>query len=683
VYPDNRPGESNLAVRLIFSWYTSEHCLGAARVNEVPTSHALIRFGVFELDPESRELLKQGLKVRLQEQPFQILQILLERPGRVVTREELQRRIWPSDTFVDFDRGLYNAIKKLREALGDSAESPRFIETLSRRGYRFIAAVEGNRDAAAVPNRSLETPVIAAAPGRNLLHRIAAGLIGAILLATLLGGAKLWRRFSGASATPPIRSIAVLPLQNLSGDPNQEYFSDALTDGLITDLAQTGSGRVISRTSSMRYKQTRKSLLEIARELNVEGIVEGTVQRSGNRVRITAQLIETSTDNHLWANTYEGQLGDTLELEKHVAEDIADQVLAHVAARNQSSSSTPSRVVDSRALEEYLQGTYNLNRFSRGSGDEELKLAAEHFQRATEIDQNFALAYVGLANAHRLTIRSSNDDLQITTRATQRALQLDPTLSDAWTELGDLNLSAFSWGEAEADFRRAIALNPNNAWALDELADLFDIVGKPDEGWKEYEIAQEVDPNQDHLSYALFKRREYDQAIQEVLRYLRTDPNSGYLHYDLFESYSAKGLYKEAIEELEQAWKLFGRADLAVRLGNTYAVSGYTATMWEYAKALEHLHTTKQAFMPINIAAAYTATGDRGRAFFWLEKGFQQKGHQSAGVDFEEVSVYPSLFPLHSDPRFRSLLERMGLPTAHIDAPQQSQEKTDKATVNR
>jgi TolB-like protein/DNA-binding winged helix-turn-helix (wHTH) protein len=273
-------------------------------LNDALPSHVPIRFGVFELDTESGELRKQGVKVRLQEQPFQILQVLLEHPGKIVTREELQRRIWPSDTFVDFDTGLYNAIKRLREALGDSADTPRFIETLSRRGYRFIAAVGGNGDALAqVPTLEAPKP----ARSRNLQLGIVLGLGAAILLGAVLGVtvSDFWRHRLGKSATPQIRSIAVLPLQNLSRDPEQEYFSDGMTDALITDLAQIGSLKVISRTSSMQYKETKKSLPEIARDLNVDGIVEGTVQRSGDRVRITAQLIHGVSDKHVWANSYE------------------------------------------------------------------------------------------------------------------------------------------------------------------------------------------------------------------------------------------------------------------------------------------------------------------------------------------------------------------------------------------
>jgi TolB-like protein/DNA-binding winged helix-turn-helix (wHTH) protein len=334
----------------------------SASVNEVPPSRTLVRFGVFELDADSRELRKQGLKVRLQDQPFQVLQILLERPGTVVTREELQRRIWTSDTFVDFDRGVYNAIKKLREALGDSAESPRFIETLSRRGYRFIAPVSPNGNTAS----SVEASSIVAerAPARTSRRTLQLSLAAAfgivIVLAAGISVGKIWPRFS-VGTTPQIRSIAVLPLQNLSANPAQEYFSDGMTDALITDLAQIGSLKVISRTSSLQYKQTKKSLPEIARELGVDGIVEGTVQRSGDRVRITAQLIHGPSDKHVWANSFEGDMGDVFTLEREVTQEIARQIQAKLGNPGQVTPEQP-RPTNPKAFEAYLQGNYHLQK---------------------------------------------------------------------------------------------------------------------------------------------------------------------------------------------------------------------------------------------------------------------------------------------------------------------------------
>ena len=632
--------------------------------------------GEWLVEPDLNTVSRNGEAVHLQPKVMKVLVCLAEHSGQSVSKEELLNSVW-ANTFVG-DDVLKRSISELRRVFEDDVQAPSFIQTIPKCGYRLVAPVYAasvhGKPPAAQDNRSSRAAL-------SIKHLLAIAIASFLLI---LVGADVLPRSKESSSTQSgfirIRSLAVLPLENLSADPEPAYFSDGMTDGLITDLAQMGSLKIISRTSSMQYRQTRKSLPEIARELRVDGIVEGTVQHSGNRVRITAQLIEASTDHHLWANTYEGELGDTFELEKHVAEDIADQVLVRVAARNQSPSS--SRIIDPRALEEYLQGSYNLNRFSRGSGDEELKLAADHFLRATEIDQNFALAYVGLANAHRSTIQSSNDDRQIATQSAHRALELDPNLSEAWVSLGDLKEGARNWDEALTDFRRAVALNPNNAWAHECLADILDIMGKPEEVWKEYEIAQELDPIQDHLSYAFFKRRKYDQAIQEVLRHLGNDPNDGYAHSKLFEEYSAKGLHKEAVKELQQTARLFGHPDVAATLGNAYAASGYMGAMREYAKALEHLHATKQAFIPINIAAAYTVMGNKDRAFYWLEQGYQQKGYRSGGVDFEQVGVYPPLDPLHSDPRFTNLLRRMGLPTARIDGSDVSQEKTAKASVN-
>lgn len=610
------------------------------------------------VEPNLNTVCRNGETVHLQPKVMKVLVCLAQRAGEPISKEELLNTVW-ADTFVG-DDVLKRSISELRRVFGDDVQAPSVIQTIPKRGYRLVAPVHPVSHPVTSPAAPDHQSNRAAVRKRRMLAVATASLI-----LILLGTAFVQRRRSETQVSSiRIRSLAVLPLENLSADPAQAYFSDGMTDGLITDLAQMGSLKIISRTSSMQYRQTRKSLPEIAHELNVDGIIEGTVQRSGTRVRISAQLIEASTDNHLWADTYEGELGDTFNLEKHVAQDITDQVLAHVAARNQSSSA-PSRI-DARALEEYLQGNYHLNRFSRGSGDEELKLAADHFQRATEIDRNFALAYVGLANAHSQTVRSSNDDLEIETQATQRAVELDPTLSDAWEELAGLKASAWNWGEAEADFRRAIALNLNNAMAHDCLADLLDVLGKPDEGWKEYEIAQELDPNQDHLYYALYKRHEYDRAIQGIFRALELDPNSGYSHHELFENYSAKGMYREAIEELQKTAKLFGFPGLAIKLGDAYAVSGYTGAMREYAKALEHLQATKQAFMPVNIAVAYAVIGDKDRAFYWLEEGYRYRGHSSAGVDMMEVNVYRGLDPLHSDRRFGDLLRRMNLPEVRM-----------------
>src|SRR6202171_995493 len=301
----------------------------------------ILKFALFEVDLEAGELRKSGMRQKLAGQPFEVLRLLLERPQEIVTREQLQQRIWPKDTFVDYDLALRKAITRLREVLGDSAESPRFIETIPRRGYRFIAAVNGNGSAAlsaTEPPSKVETETEPRASRRIMRIGIVLGIGAAVLLGAVLAlmPVKFRQRFSDKSTVPAIRSIAVLPLQNLSADPAQEYFSDGMTDALITDLAQISSLKVISRTSSMQYKQTKKSLPEIARDLNVDGIVEGTVQRSGDRVRITAQLIYGPSDKHVWASSYERDLRDVLAIERDLTWTTAREVRARIATPNQS-----------------------------------------------------------------------------------------------------------------------------------------------------------------------------------------------------------------------------------------------------------------------------------------------------------------------------------------------------------
>src|SRR3989441_11117751 len=283
-------------------------------------SNAVVRFGTFELHGQAGELLKDGIRIRLQEQPLQILQILLEEPGQVVTREQLRQRIWPSDTFVDFDHGINNAIKRLREALGDTAETPRYVETLPRRGYRFIGKIERE--------------------------------------------------------TPKFRSLAVLPLENLSRDPEQEYFAEGLTEALITTLAKIGELRVVSRTSAMQYKGVHKPLREIARELEVDAIVEGTVLRVEDRIRITAQLIDAPKETHLWAESYERDLRDVLALQAEVAQAIAREIRVKLTPLDQARFAEV-RAVDPDAYEAYLRGRYHWNRRNA----EGLGKAIQYFQQ--------------------------------------------------------------------------------------------------------------------------------------------------------------------------------------------------------------------------------------------------------------------------------------------------------------
>ena len=397
-----------------------------------PTHSHVLKFGVFEVDLAAGELRKSGMRQNLAGQPFEVLRILLEHPHELVTRDELRRRLWPDNTFVDCDLAIKRVMNRLRDALGDSADSPRFIETIPRQGYRFIAPVSANgvrREEAESPaedviNRGLQP--------RHRQMRFALS-VAAVIILLLLGFAISRRGGLQATATgaSQIHSLAVLPLQNLSADPAQEYFSDGMTDALITDLAQIGSVKVISRTSSMQYKQTKKSLPEIAHELNVDGIIEGTVQRSGDRVRITAQLIHGPSDKHLWARSYEEELRDVFTLQRNVASDIARQVQANLTPEQP----VHPRPIDPKVLEAYVQGNYHLRGRGHGGGDEEQRKAQGYFQQAIDADPNFAPAYIGLAESHGILSQGSSDDFVLMRRTAEKAVLLDPSSSDGWQAL--------------------------------------------------------------------------------------------------------------------------------------------------------------------------------------------------------------------------------------------------------
>jgi TolB-like protein/DNA-binding winged helix-turn-helix (wHTH) protein len=637
-------------------------------MDQAPHQSRVLKFGVFEVDLEGGELRKSGVRQKLTGQPFEVLRLLLERPQQVVTREELQKHLWPQDTFVDYDLAVKKAINRLREVLGDDAESPRFIETIPRRGYRFIAPVNANGDSAAV----VQLPVAEVQqPNRGWKLALLWGIGASALVVAALGvmsGKLFWRR-PVAGAAPEIRSLAVLPLQNLSNDPAQEYFSDGMTDALITDLAQIGSLKVISRTSSMQYKQAKKSLPEIARELNVDGIVEGTVQRSGDRVRITAQLIYAASDKHLWATSYERDVRDVFALERDIAGDVAHQVQARLPIQNQPvpPPTVPRpeqpRPVNLTALEAYFQGDYLLNRKGGGAGDEDTTKAAEYFQQAIDADPSFAPAYLGKARAYEDFYRQSSENLAIARKAAQRAVDLDPSLSDAWVELGDIHCTRdWDWRSAEQDYRRAIALNPNNAWARHELGDFLSMMGRLDEALKEYQLAQERDPTQDYLSLIIYLRGDHDHAIELVRKEIESHPNEGWSYWTLAQWLAVKGMHKESVQEMEKALTLFGFPEIAARTHRAFVTSGYQAALQEAAEQFEHLQATDKVFFPMTIAQLYAGIGDKDRAFYWLEQAYEHRDWIGGGFGLEMVRLEPMLDPLRSDPRFEDLIRRVGLP---------------------
>ncbi len=629
-----------------------------------PSRLGAIRFGAFEVDVCAGELRKQGVKIKLQEQPFQVLQILLEHPGEIVSREELRQRIWPADTFVDFDGGVNNAIKRLREALGDRAETPRYIETLPRRGYRFI----GNGTATAAPtNGSLPTAEPHAGPWasrRTMRSGILLGLGFAALLLAIVGVTpnEWWQHLRGRSASPGIRSIAVLPLQNLSGDPAQEYFADAMTEELITELSRIRALKVISRTSVMRFKKTDKPLPEIARELNVDGIVEGSVLRSGDRVRITAQLIYAPNDTNLWAETYDNDLRDVLTLQGAVAGAIAKEIKVEVTPQEQSLLKNV-RPVNRKAIDAYLDGRYHMDRageleLNNGletSSDEEARKAVASFEQAIQEDPNYVPAYLGISDALTPGYVPHPELLLKAKAALARALQLDDSLVQAHLDYAMLLMRwEWNWAEAEREYKRAIELNPNSADAHEWYANYLSDMGRAGEEHKERELAQQLDPEHNHYAdfafpdeWSLDRDREYLDA---------TDPNNGERRAVLGKNFQREGRYKEAVEQYIKTARLYGYDDHVEILQRDYARGDYKGAVRDWMKAYEVL--SKRRYLPPYWPAfLYAGLNDRDQAFAWLEKAYQE--HDWCIM---HLKAEPMWNPIRSDPRFNDLLRRVGLP---------------------
>ena len=656
-----------------------------------------IRFGVFELDLRSGELRKLGIKIKLHNQPFQVLATLLEHPGEVVTREQLRRKLWPADTFVDFDVGLNSAIKKLRDALGESAEAPRYVETLPRRGYRFIAPVEqvvpgttGCEAAEILAQRtasvaktpaSTESTAVTPSPrlpeiderrtrtvrGRYLLTLAGAG--AAVLLGMLLtlntGG--LRQRLLRASAAGRIQSIAVLPLENLSGDPAQEYFADGMTDALITDLAQVSALRVISRTSVMRYKGTKKPLPEIARELNVDAVVEGTVVRSANRVRINAQLIQALPEHHLWANAYERDVADVVALQGDVARAIATEIQIKLTPQEQTRLARVQRL-DPEVLEAYLKGRYEWNKWT----EEGLKKSIEYFEQAIQKDPNYAQAWAGLSDTYQLLGIFGFWPPEVAApkakAAALKALELDETLSDAHASLaGVLWLQERSWSAAEKELQRAIALNPNNAWAHQTQGYHLSCAARFDEAIAEMKRARELDPlssnKQQSLAATLYRAGRYDEALQQFREVPDGDVNAERRHRWMATIYERKGRQKEAMAELLTALRVAGEKDLGERVERKYVSYGFFEAkktfLWGDIREKQKRAKTgvvQRSWISYWIAADYAMLGETDKAFEWLDKAFRE------GPNLMYLKVDDNFEALRSDPRFQELARRIGLP---------------------
>jgi TolB-like protein/DNA-binding winged helix-turn-helix (wHTH) protein len=622
------------------------------------------RVGSWVVEPSLNTISSNGRTIRVEPKVMEVLVCLTQHAGEAVPKEKLLREVWP-DTFVTED-ALARCIMELRRVFEDDAREPRVIQTIAKRGYRLVAPVARINEVQVAPAELPAKVNYGELANRGRRWRIAflvGGLAALLILLAFVNRSAVRERLRGSQGVSPIHSLAVLPLQNLSADPTQEYFSEGMTDALITDLAQIDSVKVISRTSSMQYKQTNKPLKEIAQELSVDGIIEGTVQRSGNRVRITAQLIYAPSDRHLWANSYERDMRDVFALEREVTEDIARQVRAKLTTPGHGSDAQP-RPVNAEALEAYLQGNYYLTRYGRGSGDNAQTSAAEYFQKAIDADPNFALAYVGLFNSHFGLMWPTRTDGGIARKAAQRAVELAPESSEARVVSGDMKLyHDFDFSGAEAEFQRAIALSPSNANAHDRFCNFLFDMGREQEGMKECEIAQQLDPTQNHLTDALSSAGEYDRAIALAQMLLRSDPDNGWLHVILYHNYAYKGMYKEAGSEAEKMMILFGYPQAAARIHGALASQDSKAGIRQMAAETEGLMRRKQIYMPYFAASNYAYLGDNDRAFYWLEDGYKHHEVDWVGIGGPvDIKLDPSFITLRSDPRFKDLLRRVGLP---------------------
>jgi TolB-like protein/DNA-binding winged helix-turn-helix (wHTH) protein/Tfp pilus assembly protein PilF len=643
----------------------------------------ILRFGVFEVDLKACELRKHGLRLKLPEQPFQVLAVLLENPGEIVTRDELRNRLWQGDTFVDFDHGLNNAVMRLREVLGDSSENPRFVETIPRRGYRFIAPVAGSffrahattheeaenlhAPSQAAGSRLIETPVFET-PSISVQRKSSTTqvtlLSTTIVMVVVFGAVLVHYRPFGAHKTVGNKSLIVLPLENLSRDKDQEYFADGMTDDLIANLAKIRSLRVISRSTAMAYKGTRKTLSQIASELNVDAVVEGTVLRVDNRVRITAELVQISTDRHLWAETYEGQMGDILGLQNRVSAAIVNEIRINLTPEEeQRLASNPA--IAPEAYENYLKGRYYWNKRS----DENLTKAIAYFEQATRQDPHYALAYAGLSDCYAIVSAEIFGTMPAAEAAPKakaaalRALEIDPTLSEAGTSLATVKFNYdWDWNGAAEGFAKAIERNPSYATAYQRYSLYLMAMGRPQDSFDQINKARELDPLSISINFSLgwrlYMARQYDRAIQQLRNTLEMDPSYELPHLVLGLSYEQKGDFALAIPELRKAVELSHGTPLMISaLANAYARAGNKA---EAEKLLAELisESKKQYVSPYYFAVVCVGLGEPDKALDWLEKAFADR---SNGLVF--LKVEPALDDLRLNPRFVALQLKLNFPT--------------------
>jgi len=660
-------------------------------------AYSRFRFGVFEIELQTGELRRNGILIHLPPQPFKVMVLLAGRSGQLVTRDEIRQSIWGSDTFVDFEHGLNFAIKRIRDALGDDAESPRYVQTLPRRGYRFIAPVQlldpvvpgralpDDRDRkASQPGEQSETGVspkvgqVASGQGDQssvwqIFRPASAILIALSFLIVALDPADILQRslamfLNRTGPMPPrIESIAILPLENLSGDPEQEYFADGLTDTLITNLGQVLTMRVISRASVLRYKRGTTPLPEIVRELNVDAVVEGTVVRAGNKVRISVQLLDARNDHHLWAETYERNLEDVIDLERQIALAVAHEVTGRLSAGEEIRLAGTGHV-NLQAFEAYMRGRRLFaERTAEGETD-----ARGYFEEALRADPNFAPAHSGLADIYSVGW-SVKPDYPLAEQFARRAIALDPQLAEGHASLGVADLYQQKFGEARREFQTAISLNPNYALAHNFYADFWLRTGQTTEALAENTRAYELDPFSFPVNAMrgaiLWYMGRTDQAIAQFHTVESLNPDSTLSHEVLAHLDWTGGRVREAIVEEKKIAALIRDPQLARdadEVSAVYTSSGFRPALLRDLQLREKAHArTKEThiehgfYASSTIALESAVLRDREQTVNWLE----QAAHDPLGHFPEDLMCAREFDFVRSDPRFQSILRNLGLQT--------------------
>jgi TolB-like protein/DNA-binding winged helix-turn-helix (wHTH) protein/tetratricopeptide (TPR) repeat protein len=611
----------------------------------------VFHFGIFQLDLKAGELHKAGVRVKMQDQPLRVLALLVNRAGQVVTREELRQQVWPGNVYVDFDQGLNNAIKKVREALGDSADNPRFIETVARHGYRFVATVSAAPARPAGPRSPLGP--------RTLRNGILIGSVAAVLAVVIYS---VWHGSAMRAAPSPQKVIlAVLPLDNLSRDPDQEFFSDGLTEEMISQLGKLNPERltVVTRGSVAKYKRTSLSAAEIGAELRADYVVQGSVRRAPDRVRITVHLIRVPEQTDRWAESYDRELKDVLTLQDSVARTIANQI--HVALTpGQESRLATRRSVDPDAYEAYLKGRYYWNKRTADG----MQKAQVYFQQAIDKDPSFGAGYSGLADCNSgLTwhgFTSPAETLPKANAAARKAIAIDPQSAEAHASLALVLHHEWDWPGAEAEFKRALQLDPNYANAHHWYGDYLSVRGRHDEALVEAKRALELDPLNlmigTWVGLRYYLARKYEAAIEQGRNTVELDSNFAATHLLLGETYVQAGLQEKGLAELQNATSLSADNPLYLaQVGVAFASEGKKADALQIISQLQTTSSTRYV-SPYGLAQIYAALNDKEQTFKWLRLAYDDRA-----VWMSYLAVDPVFDRYRSDQRFQDLLQNLRL----------------------